>query len=76
MLTVGVNQLRKDFGQFLRRVQSGELVIITVRGHKVAQLMPFNETRQQAREALQQLRKTAIIGDVVSPLDEEWETMQ
>jgi prevent-host-death family protein len=76
MLTVGVNQLRRNLGQFLQRVQAGERVIITVRGHRVAQLTPLNKPRQQAREALQQLRENAVIGDVVSPLDEEWEALQ
>ncbi len=34
------------------------------------------KTRQTAREKLQQLRQTAIVGDVLSPIETEWEVMK
>lgn len=70
-----MSKLRQDLMLFLKKVETGEIITITLRGHKIAKLVPLENKREQARTALKQLRKNAVVGDIVSPLEEEWEAM-
>ena len=76
METVGVSKLRENLMMFLKKVQSGETVTITSRGHEVARLVPPESEIEEARKALQKLGETAVIGNILSPIGEEWEAMK
>ena len=76
MEAVHVSKLRENLVSFLKRVESGEDIIITSRGRSVAKLVPLDDRMKKAREALQQLGKSAVVGDVISPVGEEWEAMK
>ncbi|MCK4764385.1 MAG: type II toxin-antitoxin system Phd/YefM family antitoxin [Candidatus Aminicenantes bacterium] len=73
MDTVGVNYLRKNLTTFLRKVEKGESIVITSRGHEVALLVPPKKKMEKARRILEELRKTAFVGDVISPVTGDWE---
>ncbi|NIM18482.1 MAG: type II toxin-antitoxin system prevent-host-death family antitoxin [Candidatus Aminicenantes bacterium] len=73
METVGVNVLRKNLTHILKRVKNGESITIISRGDEVAQLVPPGDKMEKARKALEELRKTAYVGDVVSPVEGDWE---
>ncbi len=68
METVAISELRNNSISIIKKVQSGENVIITSRGHEMAQMLPLENKKQMAKEKLKELRKTAILGDVLSPL--------
>lgn len=76
METVGVSELRENLMKYLKKVQAGEPVTITSRGHQVARLVPLEERMKESGRILRQLRKTAVLGDIVSPIEEEWEVMK
>jgi len=76
METVGVNTLRKNLTVFLKKVKDGERIAITSRGHEIALLVPLESRLGKARGALEELRKTAFVGDVISPATEEWELLK
>jgi len=76
METVGVSKLREHLVSFLKRVELGEDIIITSRGHGVARLVPLGDKMKKARETLRQLRKNAVVGDVISPVGERWEVIE
>ena len=76
METVGVSKFRENLMMFLKKVQNGETVTITSRGHEVARLVPPESEIEEARKTLQKLGKTAVIGDILSPIGEEWEAMK
>ncbi|MCX6580540.1 MAG: type II toxin-antitoxin system Phd/YefM family antitoxin [Candidatus Aminicenantes bacterium] len=73
METVGVSTLKNNLKTFLKKVKNGESITIISRGHEVARLVPPFDKIKNARKALEELRSTAFIGDVISPLDVEWE---
>ena len=73
MLSIGVSEFRANLTDFLQKVKAGEVVIITSRGTEVARLVPPHFAATAAREQLDQLRQTAVVGDVVSPTGETWE---
>ncbi len=73
MEKVAVSEFRANLVSFLKRVEKGEVIALTSRGHEVAKIIPPDNKSENARNALKKLRKTAIIGDVLSPIEEEWE---
>ena len=75
MVTVGINTLRKNLSIVLKKVENGESISITSRGHEIALLVPPGKNMEKARRALQELRKTAFVGDVITPFTEEWELL-
>ena len=68
MESVGVSKLRENIVLYLSRVQKGESITITSRGTEIAMLIPIKNKKKASRKASKQLRKTAIVGDVVSPI--------
>jgi prevent-host-death family protein len=72
METIAVSELRANLMQILKRIEAGATIVITSRGREIAWLVPPDDKTSNAREKLAELRKTAIIGDIVSPIDEEW----
>ena len=50
----------------------GEIIAITSRGNEIAWLVPPVRAQESARNTLRQLRQTAIVGDVLSPVEDEW----
>jgi prevent-host-death family protein len=76
MESVGVSKLRENMVVFLERVQQGESITITSRGTEIAMLVPIKNKMETSKNALKQLRKSAFVGDVVSPIEEEWKAMK
>jgi prevent-host-death family protein len=76
MESIGVSKLRENMVLFLNKVQQGESIAITSRGTEIALLIPIKNKKEVSRNALKQLRKTAIVGDVVSPIEEEWKALK
>ena len=76
MEKIGVSALRENLSIFLKKVQKGQVVTITSRGHEMARLVPVEDKRGKSREFLRKLGKKATIGDILSPIDEEWEAMK
>jgi prevent-host-death family protein len=76
MESIGVSKLRENMVLFLNKVQKGESIAITSRGTEIAMLIPIKNKKEVSRNTLKQLRKTAIVGDVVSPIEEEWKALK
>jgi len=76
MEKVGVSTLRENLSIFLKKVQKGEIITITSRGHEMARLVPVEDNAFKSKEILRELGKNALIGDIISPIDETWEAMK
>jgi prevent-host-death family protein len=76
MERVAVSEFRANLLVFLKRVERGEGITLTSRGREVARIIPPENKREEAKAALEELRKTAIVGDVLSPVGEDWEAMK
>lgn len=74
MIKVTVTTFRKHIPDYLGRVRLGEDIALTSRGKVIARLVPPADERQSAQEQLAALRAACCIGDVVTPLEEKWET--
>jgi len=73
MITIGVSEFRAKMNLVLQQVQNGEIVSLTSRGTEVARLVPPDFPQAAARQALDELSQTAVVGDVVSPIAETWD---
>ena len=76
MEKVGISTLRENLSVFLKKVQKGAVITITSRGHDMARLVPLEDKGVKSRKILRELGENAFIGDIISPIDEEWEAMK
>ena len=72
MHTIAVSNLRANLIKILNEIEHGETIDITSRGRVVAKLVPPDYSSQTARKKLEEIRKTAVIHDVISPISESF----
>ncbi|MGY6275110.1 type II toxin-antitoxin system Phd/YefM family antitoxin [Methylomonas sp. MgM2] len=74
MTAVNVTELRQHLPEYLKQVQLGEEITITVRGKTIARIVPdHDETKREAAlKRLSALRGKMIVGDILSPCSDEW----
>ena len=74
MNLVNVTQLRQHLPEYLKQVQQGEEITITLHGKTIARIVPEHQEtkREAALKRLEALRGTVIVGDILEPLNEEW----
>lgn len=74
MTSVNVTELRQHLPNYLKQVQQGEEIAITLHGKTIARLIPDDSEseRDAALKRLKALRGKMIVGDILEPLDEEW----
>lgn len=73
MTRVSVSEFRHHLHRYLKLVAEGEQVALTKRGEVVAVLSAPEVARSLAAAQLATLRESAVIGDVESPVDVDWE---
>lgn len=73
MTSVNVTELRQHLPEYLKQVQAGEAIAITLHGKTIAHIIP-DHTKANVRQRLiiWTLRGTVIVGDILAPLDEKW----
>jgi prevent-host-death family protein len=76
MTSVAISEFRANMSAILQQVQNGEIISLTQRGTEIARLIPPDFVQLAAQQQLEALRETAVVGDVLSPIDEDWEAMK
>ena len=76
MEKVAVSTLRQHLSIFLKKAQEGQVITITSRGYEMARLVPVEDKREKSRKLLRNLGKNARIGDIMSPISENWAAMK
>jgi antitoxin (DNA-binding transcriptional repressor) of toxin-antitoxin stability system len=72
METIAVSVLRSKLMRVLREIESGSTINITSRGKVIARLVPPGFSRKKAKDKLRTIGKTAVLNDLMSPIDDEW----
>lgn len=75
METVNISELRANLLNYLKKAKNGHEIIITSHGETLATIVPPVDQNQQAKAKLKQLAKTAVVKDVVSPIEDEWDAL-
>lgn len=73
MRHVNISEFRANLLKYLEIANAGEDISVTSNGRLLATISPPINQRETAREKLQLLAATAEIGDIISPIDAEWE---
>ncbi len=74
MTSVNVTEFRQHLPEYLKQVQAGEEIALTLHGKTIARIVPDckESKREAALNRLDVLRGTVIVGDILAPMDEEW----
>ncbi len=72
MQQVKITDLRTHLPDYLKKVSNGEEIQITSHGKPVARLVPELTQVEAAQKRLDALRGTMMVGDVMQPLDSQW----
>lgn len=74
MTAVNVTELRQRLPDYLKQVQQGQEIAVTVHGKTVARIVPDRREseREAARARLEALRGGVIVGDILAPSDDTW----
>ena len=73
MNRINVTEFRQHLPGYLKQVRGGATLEITQNGKVVARLLPAQDPSETAAAKLRAWRKTAVLGDVLQPVDQEWE---
>jgi prevent-host-death family protein len=74
MNSVNVTELRQHLPDYLKQVQQGEEIAITLHGKTIARIVPeHQETKREAAvKRLEALRGKVIVGNILESLNEAW----
>jgi prevent-host-death family protein len=70
---VSVTELRQNLPAYLASVRSDSAIEVTSHGKVIARIVAGGDPSEEARARLVAARAKAVIGDIVSPIDVEWE---
>ena len=76
MKNVSISELRANLLKYLTQVQQGEQINVTSKGHLMATLNSPVSQQEAASKKLEKLAKTAVINDVISPIEDSWDAMK
>ncbi len=75
MNSIAVSDLRANLMKVLEQIKKGAQIQITSHGKVVAKLVPAEEAQVTAKKELLKISKTAILEDIISPIDDSWEVL-
>lgn len=76
MKNVSISELRAHLPEFIQLANRKGPISITSRGREVAQIIPAQNKQQEALSKLASLRKTAKVGDLLSPVLTDWDVLK
>ncbi|MEO0966996.1 MAG: type II toxin-antitoxin system prevent-host-death family antitoxin [Cyanobacteria bacterium J06639_18] len=76
MESINISEFRANLLSYLKKAKEGTELNITSHGEVLATIVPPINRSKLARAKLEELAKTAAIGDVISPIDNEWDMMK
>jgi prevent-host-death family protein len=75
-MQIGAGEFKSQCLKLMDEVQqTREEIVITKHGKPVAKLVPIEETASRSIIGFMK-NSVQITGDIISPLDEQWEAMQ
>ncbi len=76
MRNVSISELRARLLKYLTLVQQGEEINVTSKGKVLATLTPPVSQQDAAKTKLGKLAGTAVIHDVISPIEDRWDALK
>lgn len=76
MIEVSISELRAHLPDFIRLANRKGAVCITSHGKEIARIVAAESPKEEARKKLEALRKTAKVGDLLSPVLTDWDALK
>lgn len=76
MEKINVSTLRENLAAYINKAKSGQGISITLHGHEVVRLVPAEKKQEKSKLKLKKLRKTAVMDDILSPIDDDWDALK
>ncbi len=76
MREINISEFRANLLKYLKIVQHGEQLNVISKGTPLATLTPPISQHYTSRAKLKKLAKTAIVNDVLSPIEDSWDAMK
>ncbi len=73
MQTVNISEFRANLLKYLDIASSGSEIMVTSNGKQLATISAPSRQKEGARAQLDTLSTTAVIHDIISPIDSEWD---
>lgn len=74
MQNVNISDFRANLLSYLQKAHDGEELTVTSHGEVLATILPPIDKQQKAKQVLDSLSKTAVIGDITSPTTDNWKS--
>ena len=72
MPQVNITELRNHLPHYMKQVQKGVEFLVTSHGKNIARIVPEVNATKEAHNRLMRLRGTMIKGDILEPIEAEW----
>lgn len=72
MQTVNISDFQANLLKYLSLANAGEVISVTSEGKLLVTITPPENQKEIARKQLDSLSQTAVIHDVLSPVDSDW----
>lgn len=76
MQNINISDFRANLLSYLQKAHDGEELTVSSHGEVLATILPPINKREKAKNILNTLSKTAVIGDIVSPIKSDWKSMK
>ncbi|MFZ5916071.1 MAG: type II toxin-antitoxin system Phd/YefM family antitoxin [Chloroflexota bacterium] len=68
-LTVGIRELKKRLSRYIRQVESGDTVVVTLRGKPVGRIVPLKPSLEARLQGVLQTGLAAWSGRKLAPIE-------
>jgi len=76
MKNLTISEFRSNLLKYLTLVQQGEQINVTSKGRLMATLSPPVSEQDAAKIRLGKLAETAVINDVITPIEDSWDALK
>jgi antitoxin (DNA-binding transcriptional repressor) of toxin-antitoxin stability system len=76
MQTVEIRDFETNLLKYLELANSGEIISVTSEGKLLATIMPPENKKETAIKQLKLLSETAVVDDVVNPIESDWNVLK
>ena len=67
IITIGISQLKQNFGKYMQSLKSGETIVVTLRGKPVAKFVPASPNLQDKLQSVVEAGLAEWNGKKVKP---------
>jgi prevent-host-death family protein len=76
MISITISDFRSNLLKYLNLANEGKELVITSKGKELATIIAPKTEQEIARQKLKEMSKNIVLGDIISPIDVEWDALK